>query len=126
MQKAKLDELESQAKAVLEGEDLKEALSDIAMLRAMPSSLEDYMAQFSVTTKRPPVFTVRSWRDVLRLLAAAIVMCALAVLLILLFVSAGGWLVGGLPWSETGVDITIALTGSLLSAGLLYWLMRSR
>lgn len=125
MQKAKLDELESQAAAVLEGEDLKEALSDIAMLRAVPS-VEDYMAQFSVTTKRPPVFTVRSWRDVLRLVAAAIVMCTLAVLLIFLFVSAGGWLVGGLPWSETGVDITIALTGSLLSAGLLYWLMPSR
>lgn len=125
MQKTNLDELESQAAAALEGDDLREALSDIATLRALPPP-EDYMAQFSVTIKRPPVFTVRSWRDVLRLVVAAIVMCTLAVLLVFLFVSAGGWLLGGLPWSETGVDITTALTGSLLSAGLLYWLVRSR
>lgn len=125
MQKAELDKLEQQAKDALEGDELQEALSAIAELRAMPS-LEEYMAQITVEIKRPPVFTVRSWRDAVRLLAAAIVTLPLAAMLIFLFASAGGWLFGGLAWRETGRDITIALTGSLFFAGLLYWLMRRK
>src|SRR5574344_2411993 len=119
MQKAELDKLEQQAKDALEGDELQEVLSDIAELRAM-LSLEEYMTQFTVEIKRPPVFTVRSWRDSVRLLAAAIVTLPLANMLIFLFVSAGGWLFGGLAWSGVGRDISIALAGSLLFAWLLY------
>lgn len=125
MQKAELDKLEQHAKDVLDGDELQEALSDIAELKAMPS-LEEYMAQITVEIKRPPVFTVRSWRGAVRLLAAAIVTLPLAAMLIFLFVSAGGWLFGGLAWSEVGRDVSIALAGSLMFAGLLYWLMRKR
>lgn len=125
MQKAELDKLEQQAKDALEGDELQEVLSDIAELKAMPS-LEEYMTQFTVEIKRPPVFTVRSWRDAVRLLASAIVTLPLAAMLVFLFISAGGWLFGGLAWSEVGRDISIALAGSLLFAWLLYWLMRCK
>lgn len=125
MQKAELDKLEQQAKDALEDDELQEVLSDIAELRAM-LSLEEYMAQNTVEIKRPPVFTIRSWRDAVRLLAAAIITLPLAAMLIFLFISAGGWLFGGLAWSEIGRDISIALAGSLLFAWLLYWLVRGR